>query len=52
MKQRGVTSGELTERLERVYKGVMTMQGVVLNGTKRVELMREGEVILGGVLKI
>ena len=50
MKQRGVTSGELTERLERVYKGVMRMQGV-LNGANRVEVMREGEVILGGVLK-
>lgn len=50
MKQKGVTSGELTERLERVYKGVMRMQGV-LNGANRVEVMREGEVILGGVLK-
>ena len=50
MKQKGVTSGELTERLVRVYRGV-ELEGVVVNGTKRVELMREGEVILGGVLK-
>jgi hypothetical protein len=51
MRQQGRTSGELTNRVEKIQKGVVVMMRGIEKGVK-VEMVREGEVLLGGILKI